>query len=162
MSIYQEELFRIALGLEKPWYIKTIDFKVEEKQLDLHIDFESGSKFPCPSCSRSGCHVHDTIKRTWRHLNFVQFKTYLHCRVPHTKCEECGVEQVKVPWARKSSRFTLLMDSLIEILAQHMPARTVTDLIGEYDTRIWRILEHYVHESRSNKDFLERSFSRCR
>jgi len=54
------------------------------------------------------------------------------------------------------------MDSLIEILAQHMPARTVADLIGEYDTRIWRILEHYVHESRSNKDFLERSFSRCR
>jgi hypothetical protein len=41
VSISQEELFRIALGLEKPWYIKAIEFKVEEKQLDLHIDFES-------------------------------------------------------------------------------------------------------------------------
>ena len=29
MSISQEELFKIALGLEKPWYIKTIDFKKE-------------------------------------------------------------------------------------------------------------------------------------
>jgi len=153
VSISQEELFRIALGLEKPWYIKTIDFKVEEKQLDLHIDFESGSKFPCPSCGRSGCHVHDTIERTWRHLNFFQFKTYLHCRVPRTECEDCGVKQVKVPWARKGSGFTLLMDSMIVILAQHMPAKTVADIIGEHDTRIWRVLEHYVQEARSNEDF---------
>ncbi|MGV8128111.1 MAG: ISL3 family transposase [Methanothrix sp.] len=148
----QEELFRIALGLEKPWHIKTIDFKVEEKQLDLHIDFDSGSKFPCPSCGRSGCHVHDTIERTWRHLNFFQFKTYLHCRVPRTECEDCGVKQVKVPWARKSSGFTLLMDSMIVILAQHMPAKTVADIIGEHDTRIWRVLVHYVQEARSNED----------
>lgn len=153
MPISQEELFRIALGLEKPWYIKTIDFKVEEMQLDLHIDFESGSNFPCPSCGRSGCHVHDTIERTWRHLNFFQFKTYLHCRVPRTECEDCGVKQVKVPWARKSSGFTLLMDSLIVILAQHMPVKTVADIIGEHDTRIWRVLEHYVQEARSNEDF---------
>ena len=153
MSISQEELFRIALGLEKPWYIKTIDFKVEEKQLDLHIDFDSGSKFPCPSCDGPGCHVHDTIERTWRHLNFFQFKTYLHCRVPRTKCEDCGVKQVQVPWARKSSGFTLLMDSMIVILAQHMPVKTVADIIGEHDTRIWRVLEHYVQEARSNEDF---------
>ena len=153
MSISQEELFRIALGLEKPWYIKTIDFKVEEKQLDLHIDFDSGSKFPCPSCGRSGCNVHDSIERTWRHLNFFQFKTYLHCRVPRTECEDCGVKQVKVPWARKSSGFTLLMDSMIVILAQHMPVKTVADIIGEHDTRIWRVLEHYVQEARSNEDF---------
>ncbi len=53
MSITQGELFRIALGLEKPWYIKAIEFKVEETQLDLHIDFESGSKFPCPLCGKS-------------------------------------------------------------------------------------------------------------
>ena len=61
-------------------------------------------------------------------LNFFQFKTYLHCRVPRTECEDCGVKQVKVPWARKSSGFTLLMDSMIVILAQHMPAKTVADI----------------------------------
>jgi len=149
----QEDLFRIALGLEKPWLIKAIEFRVEEKQLDLYIDFEIGSKFPCPLCNNPGCHVHDTIERTWRHLNFFQFKTYLHCRVPRTECDKCGVKQVKAPWARKSSGFTLLMDSLIVLLAQHMPAKTVADLIGEHDTRIWRVLEYYVQVARSNEDF---------
>jgi transposase len=155
VSISQEGLFKIALGLEKPWYIKAIDFNVEEKQLDLHIDFETGSKFPCPLCGKSGCHIHDTIERRWRHLNFFQFKTYLHCRVPRTECEKCGVKQVKVPWARKSSGFTLLMDSLIMLMAQHMPVKTLADMIDEHDTRIWRVLDHYVQEARSNEDFSE-------
>ena len=103
MSISQEDLFSIALGLEKPWFIKAIEFKVEEKQLDLFIDFESGSKFTCPLCDKSGRHVHDTIERTWRHLNFFQFKTYLHCRVPRTECDKCGVKQVKIPWQEKAA-----------------------------------------------------------
>jgi transposase len=28
-------------------------------------------------------------------LNFFQFKTYLHCRVPRTECDKCGIKQVK-------------------------------------------------------------------
>jgi transposase len=47
------------------------------------------------------------------------------------------------------------MDSLIVLMAQHMPVKTVADLIGEHDTRIWRVLEHYVQEARSNEDFSE-------
>jgi transposase len=113
VSISQEELFKIALNLQPPWYIRSIDFELERKQLDIHIDFERGSKFPCPQCGTAGCEVHDTIERTWRHLNFFQFNAYLHCRVPRTECSSCGVKQARVPWARKNSGFTLLMDSLI-------------------------------------------------
>lgn len=155
MPISREDLFKLALNLQPPWYIASIEFDLEGKRLDIHIDFELGSKFPCPKCSNSECGVHDTIDRTWRHLNFFQFKTYLHCRVPRTKCETCGVKLVKVPWARKGSGFSLLMDSLIVLMAQHMPVKSVADLIGEYDTRIWRVLDHYVLKARSDEDFSE-------
>jgi len=60
-----------------------------------------------------------------------------------------------VPWARKGSGFSLLMDSLIILMAQHMPVKSVADLIGEHDTRIWRVLEYYVLEARSEEDFSE-------
>jgi transposase len=39
------------------------------------------------------------------------------------------------------------------LLSQHMPAKTVADLIVEHDTRIWRVLENYVKEARSNEDY---------
>jgi transposase len=153
VSISQEDPFKIALNLEHPWYITLIDFSAEGKQLDIHVDFESGSKFPCAKCGKSSCDVHDTIERTWRHLNFFQFKTYIHCRVPRTECEDCGVKQVKVPWARKGSGFTLLMDSLIVLMAQHMTVTAIAEMVDEHDTRIWRVLEHYVLEARSQEDF---------
>jgi len=155
MSISQEDLFKLALNLQPPWYIDSIDFDLEEKQLDIHIDFKRGGKFPCPQCGNFECDVHDTIDRTWRHLNFFQFKTYLHCRVPRTNCERCGVKVIKVPWARKGSGFSLLMDSLIILMAQHMPVKSVADLIGEHDTRIWRVLDHYVSKARSEEAFSE-------
>jgi transposase len=66
---------------------------------------------------------------------------------------DCGVKQVKVPWARKCSGFTLLMDSLIVLMAQHMTVTAIAEMIDEHDTRIWRVLEHYVTEARSNEDF---------
>ena len=155
MSISQEALFKIALNLEDPWYIKLIDFSAEGKQLDVHVDFESGSKFSCAKCGKPECSVHDTIERTWRHLNFFQFKTYIHCRVPRTECKDCGVKQVKVPWSRKGSGFTLLMDSMIVLMAQHMTVTAIAEMIDEHDTRIWRVLEYYVGDARSNEDFSE-------
>jgi transposase len=135
MSISQEDLFRVALGSEKTLVYQVNRVKVEENQLGL-TSILGVAAISCPFCSKSCCSVHYTIERTWRHLNFFQFRTYLHYRVPRTECDKCGVKQVKVPWARKSSGFTLLMDSLIVLLAQHMPVKTVADLIGEHDTRI--------------------------
>ena len=155
MSISQEALFKIALNLEDPWFIESIDFNDKVKKLDIHIDFATGSKFTCPKCGKQGCDVHDTIERTWRHLNFFQFKTYIHCRVPRTDCADCGVKQVKVPWARKGSGFTLLMDSMIVLMAQHMTIKAIADMIDEHDTRLWRVLEHYILEARSKEDFSE-------
>ena len=153
MSLSQEALFKLALNLEDPWYITRIDFSSEEKQLDIHVDFKSGSKYPCAKCGEPGRSVHDTIDRTWRHLNFFQFKTYIHCRVPRTTCDKCGVKQAKVPWARKGSGFTLLMDSIIVLMAQYMTVTAIAEIIGEHDTRIWRVVEYYVAEARSNEDF---------
>ena len=58
-------------------------FSKEEGRLDLWIDFVKGAKFPCPACDQTQeGEVHDTQDRTWRHLNFFQYETYLHAWVP--------------------------------------------------------------------------------
>jgi len=155
VSISQEALFKIALNLEDPWYISRIEFSTEGKQLDIHVDFKSGSKFSCAKCGKPNCSVHDTIERTWRHLNFFQFKTYIHCRVPRTECGDCGVKQINVPWARKSSGFTLLMDALIVLMSQNMTVSAIAEMIDEHDTRIWRVIRFYVEQARSQENLSE-------
>jgi len=38
-------------------------------------------------------------------------------------------------------------------LARRMPVLQVGNLLGEHDTRLWRVIHHYVGEARSFEDF---------
>jgi transposase len=102
------DLFQLALGLTSPWKVMRSEFSAGDGQLDLYVDFPSGSRFACSECGREGCGVHDTKAETWRHLDFFQHRTFLHARTPRVTCPTCGVHKVSVPWARAGSGFTLL------------------------------------------------------
>jgi len=143
----------LALGLLPPWLVARCTFQVQKKRLDIHLDFPPGSVFPCAACGRDGCKVHDTTERTWRHLNFFEHEAYLHARLPRTECPDCGVKTVAVPWAREGSGFTLLFEAFVMTLAKEMPVNAIARLVGEYDTRIWRILTYYVEQARRGQDY---------
>jgi len=149
------DLFQAALGLTSPWLVRRSEFDAEQKQLDLHIDFARGSRFCCSHCGKEGCPVHDTAEETWRHLDFFQHKAFLHARVPRVTCADCGVLKVKVPWARPGSGFTLLFEAYVLALAKAMPIANVAGLVGEHDTRLWRVLDHYVSQAVEKMDLSE-------
>ena len=149
------ELFQMALGLFPPWTVIEIKFNANKKQLDIWIDFSTGGEFSCPTCDRGGCKAYDTENKRWRHLNFFEHVTYLHVRTPRIKCPECGVKTVSVPWAREGSGFTKLFEAFIMVLAKEMPVNAIARLVGEHDTRIWRILNHYVENAREQQDYSE-------
>lgn len=146
-----EELFSLALGLVPPWLVDHVTFTAEEKRLDLTINFPKGRRFACPVCGAE-CPVHDTREHTWRHMDFFQHEAYLHARVPRVKCSEHGVHQVPVPWAREGSHFTLLFEAMIMTLVREMPVLTVARMVGETDTLLWRVIDHYVPEARAAVD----------
>jgi len=149
------DLFQQALGLTPPWRVVRSDFDAAAKRLDLHIDFEAGGTFPCPECAAVGCKAHDTVEKSWRHLNFFQHEAFLHARTPRIRCAQCGVRLVDVPWARPGSGFTLLFEALVLAMVKDMPVSAVARLLDENDTRLWRILHHYVDAARAAADFSE-------
>src|SRR5260221_2907916 len=151
----QNELFAIGLGLAAPWKVVRSGLEQSGEQskiLYVDIDFEEGSKFPCPSCARA-CAVYDSEVKRWRHMNFWQHATYLSARVPRVECPEHQVRQVAVPWARPGSGFTLLFEALVMALAREMPVAAVSALVGEHDTRLWRMGRHYVGEAHAAQDW---------
>ena len=147
-------LFTAALGLQPPWEVKSLEFNAHEHRLDILVDFQRGASFPCPECGTPS-KAHDTEEKTWRHLDFFQHSAYLTARVPRCKCEQHGVKTVDVPWGRKGSGFTLMFEALIMVLVGAMPVNAVARLVGEHDTRIWRVLKHHVDEARAKLDFSE-------
>lgn len=148
-----EKIFEIPLNVRKPWYITNFEFDSISEKLDIWLDFERGFKFPCPKCGKPDCSAYDTKEKVLRHINHFQYTTYLHCRVPRVKCGDCGILQIKVPWARKKSGFTFRMEAMILELAKKMPVLQVGKLLGENDKKLWRVIHHYVGEARSKEDF---------
>ena len=149
------DLFQLALGLVPPWLVNDVRFDADKKQLDIEIDFARGGRFPCPHCNAADCPVHDTAMQKWRHLDFFQHQAFLHARTPRIICPTCGVKQIAVPWARAGSGFTLLFEALAMTLVTHMPVRAAANLLNEHDTRIWRIVGHYVEQAVARMDLAE-------
>ncbi len=118
--------------------------------LDLYLGFERGARFGCPAkdCVQGCAAVHDTVDKTWRHLDFFQHKAVLHARLPQVRCPEHGVRQVEVPWVRPGSGFTLLFEALVLSVAAVMPILKVAAMTREHDTRIWWVVEHHVNAAR--------------
>ena len=151
----QLSLFTVALGLQAPWKVTDVRFTPQTRQIDFEVGFERGSHFCCAKC---GCEapVHDTLERTWQHLNFFQYAAFIHAFVPRTGCKECGsTRQVEVPWARPQSGFTQLMEALLVTLCAGMPVAQVGALLNLGDDRIWRVLDFYVPDARAREDFSE-------
>jgi transposase len=148
-------LFTQALGMASPWNVVELKFDPKHKRLDIHVDFAPGSTFPCSVCGTL-CKVHDTSPQTWRHLNFFEHLTYISARQPRTKCPNDGVKVAAVPWARAGSGFTLLYEAMVVEMGRNgLTVTAIGRIVGEHDTRIWRILEHYVDEARGRADFSE-------
>ena len=153
----QNNLFGLGLGLALPW--KVVGSALEEgdarsKILFVEIDFEMGSKFACPKCGQM-CGVYDSEIKRWRHMNFWEHATYLSARVPRVECAEHKVLRVEVPWARPESGFTLMFEALVLAFAREMPVSAIGQLMAEHDTKLWRIVRHYVEEAHRAQSWKE-------
>lgn len=146
-----EMLFGMALGINEPIEVKEIKFLEEEGELHIYLDFKKGSKFNCIICGTESP-VYDTEEKTWRHLNFFQYKSYIHFRTPRTDCPEHTIHLIDVPWA-KHSGFTLLFEAIVIQFAKHMPVKVIAEMFGEHDTRIWRIINRYVSNTYASEDY---------
>ena len=62
---------------------------------------------------------------------------------------------MQAPWAREGSGFTLLMEALMMLLSAEMPVDAMADLLDEHDTRLWRVLMHYVEQAQAKSDWSE-------
>lgn len=151
----EAKLFAAALGLHKPWYVSGLEFSASKRRLDISLDFEVGGLFPCPVCGTLS-KAYDSATKSWRHLNFFQYEAYLEARVPRVACSKgCGTKRVEVSWARPGSGFTLLFEALLLLLCREMPVAKVAELVGEHDTRLWRLLHYHVDTARRAMDFSE-------
>ena len=116
------KVFEVALGITTPWSVTAVEFDDSAKVLTVRVDFEPGSRFAV-SGYEDAHPVHDTVTKTYRHLNFFQHECHLQVRTPRVKLPNGSVRLVERDFAGRLSGFMLLFEALILMLAQQMPWR---------------------------------------
>ena len=152
----KEELFAKALLVERPWFIERINLDLPQSQLDIYIDFERGSTFSYQDVELAvdgQFKAYDTCEKTWRHLNFFQYKCYLHAYIPRVDIGNGKVRQVQAPWEGHANGFTLLFEALVLQLVKLLPVHQVATLLGTYDLKLWNIMHAYTDKCRELEDF---------
>lgn len=151
------KIFEAALGITVPWYIERIEFEMEKKRLNIHIDFKRRSTFPSSDPAFEGQYkAYDTKQKTWRHLNFFEHECYLHCRTPRIQPKPGKTELISPPREGKSSGFTLLFEAFaLELCRYYMPVLCVSAILGADDGKLWRMIEKYVDLARVDEDLSE-------
>ena len=141
-----QEIFTIALGLEAPWFIKEIKFDDSNSRLDIYIGFTRGHCFSIDDDSLST--AHDTVGRSWQHLNFFQHTCYLHARVPRVKQSDGSVKTQSVPWARPNSGFTLLFEAFSLLLIENeMPVNKAAEIVRVNPHRLWTVFNYWISKA---------------
>jgi transposase len=138
------QLFETALGIKAQWSARSVEFDESVKRLTVQIDFDAGTQFAVSG--HPGKHpVHDTVTKTYRHLNFFQHECHLQVRVPRVRLPHGAVRQIDPDFSGRLNGFTLLFEALILMLAQQMPFRAVGRIVGESEYRVLAVCRRYVH-----------------
>ena len=102
-------LFTATLQLQSPWKVESVDFRDADggrQKPRIMIGFEPGARFHCreTGCRETVRPVHDRRERVWRHLNFFQYKAFIHAAMPRVTCPVHGVRTVSAPVGQARQR----------------------------------------------------------
>ena len=113
--MFSAQFFDLLLDLGEEWKVDDVKVNTLLGEVDIYVSYLE-SKAECPDTKElCGIYDHRTTRR-WRHLDTLQFKTYINCKVPRIKSSK-GVKTINVPWAGNFERHTYLFERLtIDIL----------------------------------------------
>jgi transposase len=145
------ELYKHLLGLNSPWTVDRVELDMAHQRIDVHVGHGPGARFECPECGQELAVYDHQAERTWRHLDSMQFLTYLHARPPRVSCADHGVKQARMPWAEPGSRFTHLFEVLAIDILKATNVKQGAALLSITWDEAWHLMERAVERGRRAK-----------
>lgn len=101
-----ERFFELLLEFGAEWKVKEVESAAAKDEVDIYVEYVGAGK------------VHDYAPpRRWRHLDIMQYKTYINAALPRFKMSDGSVKTATPPWADKHERHTFLFEiAVIETL----------------------------------------------
>lgn len=143
-----EDTFKELLGLGDGWAVKKVGY--DEKAGVFEVRVQETEKLwateRCPHDGRGEITCYDHVEEMrWRHLNVFNKECEIVSKLPRGLCPACGkVYRVKPPWEGQGKHFTKEFEAFALTLMREMPVKKAADILGETDTRMWRVVHGYI------------------
>ena len=99
------------------------------------------------------CHDH-VEPMQWRHLNVFNKECVIVCALPRgRRGDDSKVYRVTPPWEGRSKHFTQEFEAFALTLMREMPVKRAGQILGESDTRMWRMLFAHVKAAHARLSF---------
>lgn len=147
--------------------MKEVKLDVGAKKVEVEVECAEKTLWRNEAGER--LHIHDWERRSWRHLDTMQFETRINALVPRVKHPDGHTETVPVPWAQARSPWTELFECLaIEVLLAARSVSQACELLRIDWSSAQRIMERAVgrglarrsHEGIKRVGLDEKSFGR--
>lgn len=117
--------YQRLLLLKEGWEVQDVKVDHNVKEVDVYICYTLDMA-ECPITKKPAKIYDYRESRRWRHLDTMQYKTYLNCRVPRVINEDGKITTIEVPWSDYSSHYTFLFEEAIINMLQFCKNQTKT------------------------------------
>ena len=156
--MFTHQFFDILLNLNHDWQVYDVDANYKEGDVIIKIKF-IGKEVECPI-------TYDTYKiydhapeRVWRHLDTMQYKTYISCSLPRFKNNTGKVITSVPPWASKNERHTHLFEiAVIDLLKASKNQTKTAEIMRCGFNVVNRIMHISTKRGLSRRNFTELEF----
>lgn len=106
-----EEFFEKLLNFGPEWEVERIDFN-ENNEVDIYLKWNLDEYKKTHIETYEFVHDYRNYRR-WRHLDILEYKTFINAKIPRVKSKDRRIESVETPWAAPGNRHTFLFEILV-------------------------------------------------
>jgi len=148
------QFYDLLLDLTEEWQVTEVDTDYKTNEVFITINYV-GKDIECPKdFERYSIYDHAPIRK-WRHLDTMNYKTYIVSRLPRVKNKSGKVSTIEVPWASKHERHSYLFETSIIKLLQVSKNQTKT---ASFMNSTFRVVNRIMHIS-TQRGLLRREMS---
>lgn len=126
--MFTENFFTTLLNLEDGWEVQSIE--TDLGNAEIYISINCRLQELADDQTGELCKVYDHApERKWRHLDTMQYKTYIKCKLPRIIASDGKVKTIQPNWASGYERHTYLFEHAVIDLLKATKNQTKTALL---------------------------------
>lgn len=143
------------LKLPSPWEVVEVKIDEASQEIKVYIEYQGDEGV----CSETGevCKIYDRRERSWRHLDTMEYKTWIVSRLPRIRNSLGKYHFIPVDWAEPGLAHTMKFEnrSIVALKATHCQ-KSAAGLMYISDDKLCGIMHRSVMRGLNRRDLTKK------